>query len=341
MDVSEQSAVFLQKGQSITQPRDRLSKISLETLYQSIYKPSAEIKSQLDRLRTIKTIDEKQYRKQKLLLPYVTTGIFNPPFRKTENFAAIRAFILDLDHISEHNKNLTELKIRLAQDDRVALLFESPGGDGLKVFFVLKEKCFDRQKYSLFYKVFVHKFAADYQLHGIIDTRTSDVTRACFLSEDAEAYFNPNPLLIEPDTYVNFESPAEIREAELFVKEEEHKQAPPEAPQTELPDDLFAEIKQKLNPKLKVKKDKHIVVPEKLNTVMEEAEKVFTDKGISLKEVRDIHYGKKLLLEYKQYTAELNLFFGKRGFTVVKSPKKGTNADLRDLCYRLLCDFLY
>ncbi|MEA2042250.1 MAG: CRISPR-associated primase-polymerase type B [Bacteroidota bacterium] len=341
MTNSEEFSLFLQKGKSITSPGDKLLKIKPEELYFSIYKPAKSLSSQIDSLRTIKTIDEKKYRQQKVNLPYVTTGIFNPPYRKKENFASIGSFIIDLDHVGDYDFNITELKMRLSEDERIMLLFESPGGDGIKLLFRLKEKLYDRHKFSLFYKTFIQKFAAKYSLQSVIDSRTSDVTRACFLSTDREAYFNSNALAVDTHSIINFDNPDEVQQAELFIKQNDHPQSKKTTDKNPLPSDVFREIKEKLNPKLKTKKEKQIFVPEKLNTVMEEIKKLYENHRINTADVSDINYGKKIKLDYKKHTAEINLFFGKRGFTVVKSPKKGTNPELRDLCYKILCDFLY
>ena len=54
----------------------------------------------------------------------------------------------------------------------------------------------------MFYKLFVHKFSVKYGLEQVVDTRTCDVTRACFLSADSEAYFNPEPELVVVDDYI-------------------------------------------------------------------------------------------------------------------------------------------
>lgn len=342
MNPNQETEIYLQKGKNIRSAGDKLLKITPEKLFFLVQKSEAELKSKINSLRTIRTIDEDKYRKQKVALPYITGSIFNPPFRKTENFASAACFILDIDHVSAEEMNVMELKIRLVQDARIILLFESPGADGLKIIFRLKEKIYDRAKYSLFYKLFVQKFAAQYAIQSLTDTRTHDVTRACFLSYDPDAYYNPEAEPIDAAAYINFESPTQLKDAKAFIRETETRDEPPEQEQTrELPEELFAEIKQKLNPKLKTKKEKHIFVPDKLNEILKDIETLFEKHGLKLAEVQDINYGKKLTLEHKQYRAELNLFFGKKGFTVVKTPKKGTNKELAELGHKILCDFLY
>lgn len=38
--------------------------------------------------------------------------------------------------------------------------------------------------------------------------------------------------------------------------------------------------------------------------------------------------------------AEINVFYGKRGFSVVKTPKRGSNDGLADISNRVLCELL-
>ena len=91
--------------------------------------------------------------------------------------------------------------------DRVVLSFLSPSEDGLKVFFKLKERCYDSGLYSLFYKAFLLEFSKQYVLHQVIDTRTSDVTRACFVSVDPDAYYNPDAVQVDIRAFIDMDNP--------------------------------------------------------------------------------------------------------------------------------------
>ena len=57
-------------------------------------------------------------------------------------------------------------------------------------------------------------------------------------------------------------------------------------------------------------------------------------------EVCDIQYGKKFKFRLGLKLAEVNVFYGKRGFKVVKSPKSGTNDELNGLMVELIEDYL-
>ncbi|OQB21928.1 MAG: Modification methylase DpnIIB [candidate division BRC1 bacterium ADurb.Bin183] len=76
---------------------------------------------------------------------------------KTENFAFIEYFMVDIDHLSDKGMNINEVRKRIEQDERTLLCFISPSEDGLKVLFKLKERCYDAGLYSLFWnKLWMH-----------------------------------------------------------------------------------------------------------------------------------------------------------------------------------------
>lgn len=56
------------------------------------------ITSKVRQLRVAYQIASKQYNEQKRTLPYAVCGIFNPPYRKTENFGYIECFVLDISN---------------------------------------------------------------------------------------------------------------------------------------------------------------------------------------------------------------------------------------------------
>ena len=114
-------------------------------------------------------------------------------------------FVVDIDHIEEKELSINDLKTKFTQDKRVVLCFVSPGQDGLKLIFRLKERCYDAGIYSIFYKLFLSKFGAEYNIQQVIDTRTSDVARACFVSMDANAYYNPEAEPVDLNQYLNTE----------------------------------------------------------------------------------------------------------------------------------------
>ncbi len=148
-------------GKNITQMNDVLQKASIEQIYQWI-KTSEKLHTTIDTLRTMKNISLDAYHKSKRELPYFTSSVFNPPFRKKENFAYTQFMVIDIDHL--HKEELFQLKEKLIHDEEIMLAFVSPGGDGIKVLCMFNEKIYDASIYTLLYKYYIRLFADRYQL---------------------------------------------------------------------------------------------------------------------------------------------------------------------------------
>lgn len=338
---------MLQAGKLVTQINDPLTKVQPDYLYHAVRNPKAAIASQIRQLRIVRDIDANAYRNLKKQLPYVTCGIFNPPVRRTENFAWIDHFIVDIDHLTQKQISVEGLREKLKQDQRVKLLFLSPGEDGLKVLFCLSEKCYDAGQYSLFYKVFIRNFSQQYGLEQVVDERTSDVARACFVSVDPDAYFNAEADPVSMESFVDFSNVFETRQLMVELKLETKQAAAKEKEHASAietstgPDaEILREIRNRLNPNQRTKRDKSIYVPDEINEIMEQVRDRMTDLGIQLYDLQNIHYGKKLRFKHGTMDAEINLFYGKRGFSVVLSPRHGTNSELNELCAQALAQIV-
>lgn len=333
---------MIMSGSSITAKDDILQKIKVEYLYHKIQHPNSDIEARIRQLRIVKQLDSKQYSTLKRQLPYVVCGIYNPAIRRTENFAYTEYFILDIDHIQEKDLSATALKTRLKADSRVVMCFNSPGEDGLKLLFQLKEKCFDPGIYSLFYKVFLSKFALEYQLDQVLDTRTSDVTRACFISSDPDAYYNPLADTIDINIYINSDNVSEMfrqkKEIENYfpdIVEQKDKE------KSGIDEEAIAKVKSILNPDIrKTSQKQEAFVPAQLDDIMEGLTSYIEQTGIVIKNVCNINYGKKIEFQTGIKQAEINLFYGKKGYSVVQSPRRGTNAELNQLMADLILQYV-
>jgi len=336
----------LQLGRNIVAQNDPLRKITLEEFLSIISKPEADLKSKIQQLRTVQSIDRKKYQSLKKMLPYVTCGIFNPPYRRTENFASISTFIIDIDHLSEKGYDLNSLRDKLKLDDRIQMIFVSPGNDGLKLLFCLDQKCYDSAKYSIFYKLFSARFSQEYNLGQAVDKVTSDVTRACFLSADEDAWINPFCVPVSMEAFINFEDHRSVKQAQEEIKEMTDVSDLKVAEETDdgkkdLPADILQHIKEKLNPNIRTKIEKQIFVPDELLAVVAKVEETMLSYGITTKKAENIHYGKKFVFELDNRWAQLNLFYGKQGFKIVKTPASGSNNDLAEVAFNILCQMFY
>lgn len=331
-------------GTNIQSAGDPLEKLQEYELYQRIVQPEAFLEAKIRQLRVAYQIALKQYAEQKRTLPYVVCGIFNPPYRNTENFGYSECFIVDIDHLSEKGLTVETVKDRIRDDQRVLMAFTSPSEDGVKIMFRLRERCFDAGLYSLFYKEFLRRFSEQFQLEQVADRRTSDVTRACFLSFDSEAYFNNDCEPVDMGLYVQQSDPLAMFDLMAKQKEEEKTMHKHDAMPSPLDPDkeIMDRIKQRLHPNSRtIRKKPDAFVPEQLNLIIDDLVTYIQDTGLVVSEIIDIQYGKKLRISMGMKLAEINVFFGKRGFSVVKSPRSGTNGELNDVTAQLIQSFIY
>lgn len=190
----------------------------------------------------------------------------------------------------------------------------------------------------------MHAFSKQYGIDKIADSRTSDVTRACFLSCDENAYLNENAVPVNIKAYIDFESSQQVFELKHFIqaleKNTTQENSTVETEKKELNPDILMQIKQKLNPNIRTRPEKHIYVPQELETIVERIKNRLSEFNIEVKNIENIHYGKKIVVNLQNMWAEVNVFYGKNGFSVVKTPKRGSNAELCDITHKILCELL-
>lgn len=333
---------MLYYGKNITQVDDPLQPVAIERIYRALLQPKPALRQQVERLRMVRAIDPKQYARLKRELPYFCCARFHPAFRRRENFAAIEYLVVDLDHLEAAGLTLAALRERLRADSRLLLSFASPGGDGLKLLYRLAERCHDAGEYALFYKAFITDLAVRYDLQALIDTRTHDVTRACFLSVDAEAEYRPDAEAVPLAAYFDGSDPEALGRVQQDLGELRDSQPAEVAttPAARLDDEVLTAIKQRLNPNFRPRPRREVFTPPQLDEVLEVVGQKLAENGIQLAGANAISYGKQLRVVSGCYWAEVNIFFGRRGYSVVKTTKTGSHAELAELTYQLLYDLL-
>lgn len=329
-------------GKNITSAADPLQLLPAEQLFNLIRKPDSELITLIEQLRLVLNIDGERYKILKRKLPYFVCAKFLPAVRLSSNFISIEYFVLDIDHISQKQMFISDLKAEIIKDKRVLLAFESPSADGLKLMFKLDKPLFDLVQYKMFYKVFCGKFSNEYNLAQVLDNRTNDATRATFLSADSRAFYNAHCQRIKIEEYVDYENELEWQQVEYELKQDA-KQKPTEPildepdARVELSAELLAQLRQKLNPRIKAKEEvKTWFVPEQVDKLLGQIEAKIESSGLKIKEIVAIHYGRKIVFESGFLWAEVNIFYGKRGYSAVKTPKKGSDAALADLCFDVI-----
>lgn len=129
----------------------------------------------------------------KKTLPLVTfSGVFTT--RKNDALVSHSGYIcVDLDHIGtpEFIKSVQDLIVSFYTP---ALMFISPSGDGLKVVFKIDTT---QGTHLEFFTALSSFFATE--IHTPIDEACKDVSRACFLCHDADAFYSDTPSILGRD----------------------------------------------------------------------------------------------------------------------------------------------
>lgn len=338
---------MISAGKNITSSTDLLQRLSVKHLYDALVHPKSEIEAKLRLLRSVRSIDIKRYALLKRQLPYIVCGLFNPSFRRLDNFAYTNYFILDFDHLSDKEMNPAGLKERLKADPNIHLCFLSPSEDGLKVMFRLAEPCYDKGLYATFYKVFATRFARRYGIEQVLDASTSDASRACFISMDAEAYYNPESENVVIRQFIDEQNTMSVRDAlheaekQIATAESTIPKLPKDSDSKEPDKETMLRIREIISPRLvQVKPLRDIHVPERLDEIMEQLKEFVQANGIMVTNVSNIQYAKKIQLQLNLQKAEINLFYGKKGFSVVQSPRSGTSPELNQLAADIIQLFI-
>ena len=105
--------------------------------------------------------------------------------------------------------------------------------------------------------------------------------------------------------------------------------------------EVLARIRRQLNPNARQQADPPpAYVPERLNEIIADLKCFIEATGLQVTEIINIQYAKKIRARLGQKEAEINLFYGKRGFSIVVSPRLGTNGELNELLAGLVGNFL-
>ena len=312
---------------------DTLEPLNLRELYDMMQDPGQQLIELSTHLMKIKSIDDSAYNRLKTKLPYFIGARFENNIRKTNNFIGIDWVIIDIDKCFNSLDKEMEMKDILRNDQRIALMYTSPSNEGLKLVFKLAEPITDSALYVNFYKAFTAELARHYKLEKYIDFKTSDVTRVSFLNADSDAFINEEANCIDWRTFLS--------KYDIISQNEKPENGENDDPEKKKIDEaVYAEILQKLNPKTP-KREKIIFVPEALNSIVEPVSNLSIKMGLKVEEVRDIHYGKKFVFKHEYDFAEINVFYGKSGFTVVISPKRGHNPALSEAAKAIIEKILF
>jgi hypothetical protein len=119
-----------------------------------------------------------------------------------------------------------------------------------------------------------------------------------------------------------------IKEAEKTIKEQGKTS---KAVKDDLSDDVLLRIKQKLNPNYRQPRKKEYYVPPEVDDAMGVLSEQMAELEMQVVKTDPISFGRKVRVKAEKHWAEINVFYGKRGFTVVMTTKSGSSPELAKL----------
>ncbi|MFT4154574.1 CRISPR-associated primase-polymerase type B [Parafilimonas sp.] len=323
--------IQLYLGKNICQSNnDVLQPCSVEEITSLIKQPNGELYDLAKQLHTILRMDKAAYNRHKLRLPYICCCSFTHNIRNGKNFIYTESCIIDLDGFASAEYIRNDVLPAVKEDPHIVMAFISPSGKGLKILFGFTNPCSSLKEYSLFYKNFVTQWAQQYGLAGYADTVTCDAVRVCFLSHDTQVYVNPSAQPLNWQSYLPGSTSA-AGEGAVHINND----AQPETPATPanipgkpaaIAEETYLNITRRLNPTAPVRTPRNVFVPPILEDIAVKIQALAALNGYTVKDIADINYGKKIALSKGFAWGEVNVYYGKHGFVIVKSPKRGSDA---------------
>jgi hypothetical protein len=85
---------------------------------------------------------------------------------------------------------------------------------------------------------------------------------------------------------------------------------------------------------------KDYYIPPELDQAWGTIEAKLNEAEMYVETNRIISYGRQVKIKAGRHWCEMNIFYGRKGFTVVKTTKTGSNEDLAKMCQQYLQEFL-
>jgi len=319
MNPTEVEEIMVSHGKNCKSTEEDLSLIALRELVDMIRDINSELVKETKFLRTVIKYSKERYRAMKTRLSFVSMSVFNPRRRKYEHFESAQGWIIDIDSEMALDQDLIR---KMRSDQRVAISFISPNGNGLKLIFVFSQPYTNKERYSEAYKAFSHEFGLEYNVLNHIDFRNSDVSRICFICHDANCYYNENAIPIEPEQY----------EAELLITEPDMR---PDKKVEIIPADTYRQILEKLGKRARLPRERPYV-PEELLKKQELIRQLLAEQEIEVITIEEIQYGLKVEAKHGNDLGEILIYYGRKGFRLLTSPQKGYNPALSEAMRQIL-----
>lgn len=295
-----------------------LTNLPLIEIFEKVLSPDERDLIDLTKnLRSILRYSKERYRSMKTRLPFFSCSVFEPAHRSIQNFKHAHGLVIDIDY---HNVVPEEMIVKFKNDPRIAMGYVSPSNKGIKLIFYFDRPIDNPSLYTYLYKKFSVSFGQQYHLADCIDPKNSDVSRISFLCHDAHAWFQNDAVALDTEPYVK----------DYVVSE-----APIEEQDNGLTPTAYKQILNLLDTRPKVAKTELPLVKE-ISEILPEIREALESYGIQLKNTESIQYGAKIRVVKDKDQGELNVYYGRQGYKVVTSPRKGTHYELNEVTKQIV-----
>lgn len=307
-----------------------LRKASLKNIRNEVLHP---LDASLDVYRQLQLLyaeNKEEYKRRIRLFPFIKCGLFNPRKSILENFTSISCFVLPIGRLEDPSL-LNELRERIQQDKRTLLLYQSPNGNGLNVFFGFSSPCYDAAHFYHFYLKFGSEFAQEYGLKGKISKNAAQANYRCYLAYDPLCYYNPDPELQDWERYIQKDSPGEeihvIKETLPLKKEETNFEADERA---------LDFIHKQLGIKSKHdKKKEEEKKPIDISIYMFSLFELYAKHRIQVLKTERMTFGNIVTLKKGKLTAHIKIYAGKERVVAQYAPMNNTDIPFCEECKKL------
>ncbi len=348
------STIYTSIGTSIRNSKnDILKAISLPELQAMLLNDTQPLALLTKQIKELKKLNNTTYQEAKKQLPYICLSDFRDGVRHSDNFVQANGWVIDIDNIGTTTNDLQLLRENIQKDPFLAMSYISPSGNGLKLLYFFETPIQDTKRFTLLYKAFIEQITNQYNLDtSRVDSKTNDATRVSFICTDKDVYYNPNFRLLVPILPIvnttTTPTPApppyatdtkDTTDEYTFV---EDISIPFTAAKNTQQEETYQQILNTLHPNSKpLRTTQAIIIPPILNEILQNVTDAIQYHAFELHSIKDIQYGKQITCKNRIHTAEVNIFYGKRGFSVIKSVKTTTHASMNAALHAIVTDCIY
>ncbi len=320
-----------------------LKKLNLAQVSALIRNPSSTLCQESETLTELYQLDPRQYYREIKRLPALICPLFYPPLPNESNFLSASVVAVQFTNLHEKEIQPETLKEKLHREQSVILAWQLPSATEVIALLLLAQPIRDQHLYSVLCRALpIHLARKLHLMDHVFLPSSSIVTFRWILAHDPHPLVNPNPTPLDPFSIVDPTTLSVEKSIQQQIKQIEEKHRKQEK-QLRGPDEAtLRKIRALLRdtPTYRRQPFKQVYVPPALKQLMPRLMGFLKEAGLQIVYVRDIHYGQQIQVSSGTRLGEVNLYLGKKGFTVVPTTRSRVDRELSHLLARLILKFL-